>query len=120
MRAILPSGFNELIGLAKATSIVYVLALPELFYTVQVIYNRNQRVIPLLLVAVVWYALITTILSVAQYYIERHYARGSVRVLPPTPIQRARFWVREQWARLDDDEKPASGTPPSDAKDARS
>ncbi|NYD67314.1 amino acid ABC transporter permease [Agromyces atrinae] len=119
-RAILPNAFNEIIGLVKGTSVVFIVALPELFYTVQVIYNRNQRVIPLLLVAVVWYALITTILSVAQYYIERHYARGSVRVLPPTPIQRARFWVREQWARLDDDEKPASGTPPSDAKDTRS
>ena len=42
MRAILPSGFNEIIGLAKATSIVYVLALPELFYTVQVIWDESM------------------------------------------------------------------------------
>ncbi|MGH6807801.1 MAG: amino acid ABC transporter permease, partial [Ensifer adhaerens] len=41
MRSILPTGFNEIIGLAKSTSMVYVLALPELFYTVQVIYRRN-------------------------------------------------------------------------------
>ncbi|TAY09251.1 amino acid ABC transporter permease/ATP-binding protein (plasmid) [Rhizobium ruizarguesonis] len=47
MRSILPTGFNELIGLAKSTSMVYVLALPELFYTVQVIYRRNLEVIPL-------------------------------------------------------------------------
>ncbi|WP_163021055.1 amino acid ABC transporter permease, partial [Pseudomonas viridiflava] len=33
LRSILPSGFNEIIGLVKGTSIVYVLALPELFYT---------------------------------------------------------------------------------------
>ncbi|WP_122750238.1 ABC transporter permease subunit, partial [Pseudomonas viridiflava] len=51
LRSILPSGFNEIIGLVKGTSIVYVLALPELFYTVQVIYNRTQAVIPLLIVA---------------------------------------------------------------------
>ena len=49
MRSILPTGFNELIGLAKSTSMVYVLALPELFYTVQVIYRRNLEVIPLLM-----------------------------------------------------------------------
>ncbi|MFX9169452.1 ABC transporter permease subunit, partial [Acinetobacter baumannii] len=51
MRTILPTGFNEIIMLAKGTSMVYVLALPELFYTVQVIYRRNLEVIPLLMVA---------------------------------------------------------------------
>lgn len=101
-RAIVPNAFNEIIGLVKGTSVVFIVALPELFYTVQVIYNRNQRVIPLLLVAVVWYALITTILSIAQYYIERRFARGALRELPPTPIQRARGWLGEQWARLGD------------------
>ncbi|MGI9823728.1 amino acid ABC transporter permease [Agromyces sp. Marseille-Q5079] len=101
-RAIVPNAFNEIIGLVKGTSVVFIVALPELFYTVQVIYNRNTRVIPLLLVAVVWYALITTILSIAQFYVERRYARGTVRELPPTPVQRARAWVGTQWRRLGD------------------
>ncbi|GAA3599774.1 amino acid ABC transporter permease [Klugiella xanthotipulae] len=106
-RAIVPNAFNEVIGLVKGTSVVFVVALPELFYTVQVVYNRNQLVIPLLLVAVVWYAIITTVLSIAQFYIERYYARGSVRVLPPTPRQRFTRWVTTQWARLDDPEPDA-------------
>ncbi|UOQ90487.1 amino acid ABC transporter permease [Agromyces endophyticus] len=101
-RAIVPNAFNEVIGLVKGTSVVFVVALPELFYNVQVIYNRTQLVIPLLLVAVVWYALVTTVLSIAQYYVERRYARGAVRELPPTPIQRGRRWAAEQWARLGD------------------
>jgi len=79
LRAILPTGFNEIIGLAKGTSIVYVLSMPELFYTVQVIYNRTQQVIPLLMVAAVWYLVITTVLSVLQYYVERYFSRGAVR-----------------------------------------
>ncbi len=54
MRSILPAAFNDVIGLAKSTSVVYVLALPELFYTVQVIYRRNLEVVPLLMVATVW------------------------------------------------------------------
>ena len=84
MRAILPSGFNEIIGLAKATSIVYVLALPELFYTVQVIYRRNLEVIPLLMVATVWYLVIMVVLSGFQYLIEQYYSRGANREsLPP-------------------------------------
>ncbi len=105
-RAIVPNAFNEVIGLVKGTSVVFVVALPELFYTVQVIYNRNQQVIPLLLVAVVWYAIITTVLSIVQFYIERYFSRGTVRVLPPTPIQKFTGWVKTQWAKLDDDPTP--------------
>jgi len=89
-RAILPNAFNEVIGLLKGTSVAFIVALPELFYTVQVIYNRNSQVIPLLLVAAVWYTIFTTILSIGQYYLERYYARGTARELPPTPLQRVR------------------------------
>ncbi|CAI0882791.1 MULTISPECIES: amino acid ABC transporter permease [Serratia] len=94
LRSIIPTGFNEIISLAKGTSIVYVLALPELFYTIQVIYNRTQQVIPLLMVATVWYLFITTALSVIQYYIERYFARGAVRELPPTPWQKLAGWLK--------------------------
>ncbi|WP_434715144.1 amino acid ABC transporter permease/ATP-binding protein [Rhizobium sp. YTUHZ045] len=87
MRSILPTGFNELIGLAKSTSVVYVLALPELFYTVQVIYRRNLEVIPLLMVATVWYLIIMTVLSVAQHYIERYFSKGAVRNPTPLPFE---------------------------------
>jgi polar amino acid transport system permease protein len=87
MRSILPTGFNEIIGLAKSTSMVYVLALPELFYTVQVIYRRNLEVIPLLMVATAWYLVIMTVLSIAQYYIERYFSKGAVRNPVPLPFQ---------------------------------
>lgn len=83
MRAILPTAFNEIIGLAKGTSMVYVLALPELFYTIQIIYRRNLEVIPLLMVATVWYLVILTLLSLVQYQVERRYARGALRNPPP-------------------------------------
>ncbi|CAO96283.1 amino acid ABC transporter permease [Erwinia tasmaniensis] len=79
LRAIIPSGFNEIISLAKGTAMVYVLAMPELFYTIQMVYNRTQQVIPLLMVAAVWYLLITTLLSVVQHYVERRLARSSAR-----------------------------------------
>jgi len=98
-RAILPNAFNEVIGLLKGTSVVFVIALPELFYTVQVIYARNQQVIPLLLVAAVWYTIITTLLSIVQFYIERYFARGSARELPLTPLQRIRAALRRLTAR---------------------
>jgi polar amino acid transport system permease protein len=76
MRTIVPAAANEIIGMVKGTSVVYIMALPELFYQVQVIYTRNGRVIPLLLVATFWYLLITSVLSAGQYYVERYYGRG--------------------------------------------
>lgn len=95
MRSILPNAANEVIGLFKGTSIVSVMAIAELFYQVQVIFGRNGRVVPLLMVATVWYIVLTTALSIVQYYIERHYAKGAQRQLPPTPWQRVRAKVTE-------------------------
>lgn len=88
MRSALPAAFNEIISLVKGTAIVYVLAYQELFLTAQVIYSRTQEVLPMLMVATIWYVVITSLLSIAQYYVERHFAKGALRELPPTPLQR--------------------------------
>jgi polar amino acid transport system permease protein len=88
MRTILPTAFNDIIGMAKGTSNVYIVAIPELFYTVQVIFHRNLEVIPLLMVATVWYLIILTFLSVIQWHVERHFARGALRTQPPTYLSR--------------------------------
>ena len=88
MRTIIPASFSELINIAKLTSVVYILALPELFYTVQVIYRRNLEVVPLLMVATVWYLVILTVLSVIQAQIERHFAKGALRNAPTSIFAR--------------------------------
>ncbi|MBR7991644.1 amino acid ABC transporter permease/ATP-binding protein [Burkholderia cenocepacia] len=100
MRAILPTAFNDLISLAKGTSMVYVLAMPELFYTVQVIYRRNLEVIPLLMVATVWYLIILTVLSAIQVQVERHYARGALRNPPPSVVTFALARLGGLWRRV--------------------
>ena len=79
MPAIIPASGNMLIGMLKATSIVSVIAVQDLLYSVQLIYNQNYLIMPLLLVATIWYIILTTLLSIGQYYVERHYARGSAR-----------------------------------------
>ncbi|MFF0105724.1 amino acid ABC transporter permease [Streptomyces hirsutus] len=88
MRSIVPTAGNMLIGTLKGTSIVSVLAVHDLLYSVQLVYNRTYQIIPLLMVATLWYIAVTTVLSTGQFYVERHYARGSARALPPTPLQR--------------------------------
>jgi polar amino acid transport system permease protein len=79
MPAIIPASGNLLIGLLKATSIVSVIAVQDLLYSAQLIYQQNFLVIPLLLVATLWYIILTTVLSIGQYFIERHYSRGRDR-----------------------------------------
>jgi polar amino acid transport system permease protein len=90
MRVIIPPTGNETISMLKTTSLVSVIAVSELLYSVQLIYSVSFKQIPLLMVAVVWYLIMTTVLSIGQYYLERHYARGSSRALPETPLQRLR------------------------------
>lgn len=89
MRVIIPPTGNETIGMLKNTALVSVLAVPDLLYSAQIIYNRTFQPIPLLLVACIWYIVVTTVLSIGQFYVERHFARGT-HVLPPTPWQRVR------------------------------
>ena len=76
MKSIVPPTGNQLISMIKATSLVSVIAMADLLYSVQSIYNRTFEIIPLLLVAVLWYLLITSILNVGQGAIERYYSRG--------------------------------------------
>ena len=45
----------------------------------EVVYGRNGRLVPLLMVATVWYVVLTALLSLLQHYVERHFARGSIR-----------------------------------------
>ncbi len=90
MRVIIPPTGNETISMLKTTSLVSVISLHELLYSAQIIYSHNYKTIQLLIVASIWYLIVTSILSVGQYYVERHYTRGSARELPPTPWQRLR------------------------------
>ncbi|WP_424214992.1 amino acid ABC transporter permease [Streptomyces sp. BI20] len=94
MRSIVPTAGNMLIGTLKGTSIVSVLAVHDLLYSVQLIYNQTYEVIPLLMVATVWYIAVTTVLSFGQYHVERYYARGSGRELPVSPTRRLRERLR--------------------------
>lgn len=97
---IIPPTGNQLIGLLKYSSLVSVLAVPELLYSAQLIYQVNFKVIPLLIVATIWYLIITSVLSIGQFYMERYFARGRARALPPTPIQQFRSDLAEWWGRL--------------------
>lgn len=93
MRVIIPPTGNETIGMLKTTSLVSVLAVADLLYSAQILYQRNFQTIPLLIVASIWYLVVTSILTIGQFYLERRFARGT-RTLPPTPLQQLRNLLR--------------------------
>ncbi|MEE1938823.1 amino acid ABC transporter permease [Streptomyces sp. TRM 70361] len=90
MRVIIPPTGNEFINMLKTSSLAYIIQYSELLLASNRIYSRNLAVIELLMVATVWYLVLTTVFSIGQYYLERHFQRGSSRSLPPTPWQRVR------------------------------
>ncbi|WP_237393938.1 hypothetical protein [Pseudarthrobacter sp. ATCC 49987] len=77
----------------KTTALVSVISVPELLYSSQIIYARTFQTIPLLIVASLWYIVVTSVLSVGQYYLERRFAKGGQRNLPLTPWQKLRFFL---------------------------
>jgi polar amino acid transport system permease protein len=79
MRFIIPPTGNQVISMAKATALVSVIAMNDLLHSVQLIYNRTYEIVPLLMVAVIWYLAIITLLYAVQSRLERRYARGQDR-----------------------------------------
>jgi len=79
MRVVVPPTGNETISMLKTTSLASVIVVPELTYAVEQIYSSNYETVPLLMVASLWYLIVTTILTFGQYHVERYYGRGSRR-----------------------------------------
>lgn len=70
LRIVIPPIGNDTISMLKFTSLVSVLALPDLLYSAQMIYSRTYQTIPLLIVATIWYLILSTILTFAEQLIE--------------------------------------------------
>ncbi|WP_232248397.1 amino acid ABC transporter permease [Streptacidiphilus rugosus] len=90
MRVIIPPAGNETISMLKTTSLVSAISLEDLTRAGQDIASRTFYEIPALVAISLWYLLITSILSIGQYYVERYYSRGTNRILPPTPWQKVK------------------------------
>ena len=78
MRVIVPPIGNQSISMLKTTSLVSVVAAQDLLTRVENIYAKNFLIIELLIVASIWYLVLTTLASIGQHYIERRLGRGFV------------------------------------------
>ncbi|WP_446698782.1 amino acid ABC transporter permease [Arthrobacter sp. H16F315] len=83
MRVIVPPTGNETIGMLKTTSLV--LAVPftlDLTFATNTLANRTYLPVPLLIVAAIWYLVITSLLMVGQHFIEAYYGKGVDNLAP--------------------------------------
>ena len=98
MRVIVPPTGNETISMLKTTSLV--MAVPfmmELQFVSGAIGNKLFLPVPLLLVAAIWYLVITSILMVGQARLEAFYGKGFD---DERPLVRAKGMSRRQQAIL--------------------
>ena len=101
MRVIVPPTGNETISMLKTTSLV--LAVPftlDLTFVTNSYASLTYQTIPLLIVAAIWYIIITSVLMVGQHYIERYYGKGFSET-PTRPGKGRRTLSRRQQAILD-------------------
>ncbi|MDQ0635819.1 polar amino acid transport system permease protein [Arthrobacter pascens] len=80
MPSIIPATGNQVIGMFKETSLVSVLGVAELLQSAQLIYARTYETIPLLIVASLWYLVMTLLLSYPQAKLEEKYSRATSRL----------------------------------------
>lgn len=83
MRVIIPPTGNELISMLKTTSLVTAVPYSYDLYSIasREIAARIFEPVPMLLVAATWYLIVTSILMVGQYYLEKYFSRGISRQL---------------------------------------
>lgn len=89
MRVIIPPTGNEVISMLKTTSLVTAVPYSFDLYSIAMreIAAREFEPVPLALVAAAWYLVVTSILMVGQYYLERHYSRGASRKLTSKQLE---------------------------------
>ncbi|CAN5354391.1 amino acid ABC transporter permease [soil metagenome] len=81
LRIAVPPLANDTITLMKSTSLLAFIAVADLLYSAQEIYAQNYRIIPLLMVATVWYVVLVSVLSLGQTLLENYLRTGSVQIL---------------------------------------
>jgi polar amino acid transport system permease protein len=79
MRAILPGMANQTISMIKGTSIASVIFVNELTFRSQQIVGQNFKFFTVFAAAGIIYLIMTSVVAMAQFYLERHFNPEAVR-----------------------------------------
>src|SRR5699024_6996338 len=81
LRIIIPPTGNEFISMLKTTSLIVVVAGNDLMTNASRIYKQNNLIIELLIVASLWYMLMTAIATYLQSLLEKRFGQDRVRMI---------------------------------------
>ena len=91
MRVIIPPTGNEVISMLKTSSLAAFVGIAELDYQAQqTMASSFTSVAPFITISI-WYLAMTSVLSLGQYFLERHYRRGTSADRPDRLVQ---LWRR--------------------------
>lgn len=74
--ALAPTG-NQVINLIKNTSLLFTIAIPEVFGTATNIFSANFKYFEVLTVVAIWYSMLAVGYTMIQRLIERRFSRGN-------------------------------------------
>lgn len=83
LKVIIPPTGNQFIAMLKTTSLLFAIAVPEIFSTGTNIYSQNFKYFEVLFVVSIWYLALTALLTGLQKLIERRFV---IRPRRNTPI----------------------------------
>jgi polar amino acid transport system permease protein len=98
MRVIVPPTGNEAISMLKNTSLVAAIPYLELTFTAQTIYASTYKIVPMLIMACLWYLFLSSIMMIGQYYLERHFGRSERGSAGPGLLTRLRATSKRRTA----------------------
>ncbi|MYU11170.1 ABC transporter permease subunit [Streptomyces sp. SID8361] len=81
LKIAVPPMTNQLVIMTQGTTLVSLLGIADILFSAQTVYNRTLDVVPLLIVAVIWYLVIIGALTIVQVLVERRLSnsRSAVR-----------------------------------------
>jgi His/Glu/Gln/Arg/opine family amino acid ABC transporter permease subunit len=83
LRVIIPPTGNQFISMLKTTSLLFTIAVPEIFGRGTDIYSQNFKYFEVLCVVSIWYLLLTALLVLAQQGIERRFGAERANLAGP-------------------------------------
>lgn len=76
VRIAIPPAGNQIINLIKNTSLLFTIAIPEIFGTGTNLFSANFKYFEVIAVVAIWYLGLALAYGVIQRALERHFARG--------------------------------------------
>jgi len=86
VRIAIPPAGNQVINLIKNTSLLFTIAIPEIFATGTNLFSMNFKYFEVIAVVAIWYLLLALGYGLIQKSLERHFGKGRIGLFAGTTV----------------------------------